>query len=160
MWEHRTALFIIHVLGWPLSELKRWMMPEWCLWSLQIELLLFGCFMFLFFSGGGVSFAASYKDGTICKSSSNGTLEGSALCLSSLLSGLCLVWEETGQLHSSAFLLVFWPWFSDVFTCVPWRSRSPALGSYSKKRVCPFAFGWKVWSLAVAHRPRKERAAK
>lgn len=109
-------------------------------------------------SRGGISFPVNYKDGTICKSSSNGTLEGTALgslwhdCLLSLCQ-LCLVWEETGQLHSGDFLLTFWPWFLrcvHVFTCISWRNRSLALGHYSKEKVCPFAFGWKVWSFGVA----------
>lgn len=110
-----------------------------------------------YFSREGISFPVNYKDGTICKSSSNGTLEGTALgslwhdFLLSLCQ-LCLVWEETGQLYSGAFLLTFRPWFLrcvHVFTCVSWRNRSLPLGHSSKERVCHFALvgrsGALVW---------------
>lgn len=107
-WERQTASFIIHVPGWPLSELK-WSFWR-CLWPIQIE-LLFGR---VFFSEG-VCFPVVYKDGTICKSFR--TLEGGTLGASWYdflvsLCQLCVVRVETGQLHFCAFLPVFWPWFS------------------------------------------------
>lgn len=94
---------------------------------------------------GSISFPVNYKDGAICKSSSHGTLEGTALgalwhdFLLSLCQ-LCLVWEETGQLHSGAFLLTFWPLFLrcvHVFTCISWRTEVWLLGITARKEAAP-----------------------
>lgn len=117
-----------------------------------VEFMVLFVWTYFFFPRGSVYFLANYKDDPIHKALTSGTLEGRAL--GSLLhdfflslSWLCLMWEETGQVHLCAFLLVFWPWFSEVFTCISWWNRNPVPGRYSKRRFCPFAFGWKVWSL-------------
>lgn len=114
------------------------------------------------FFRGGVYFPASSKDGTMHKPLSSRTVEGStvgSLWCYFLLSHnqLCLMWEEISQLHFCAFPLVFWPQFSDVFTCISWRNISPVPWRCSKRNVCPFAFGWKVWSLPWP-RDQEERA--
>lgn len=148
--ESWTALCIIHVLGWPLSELKD--LPEWCLWSVQEDCCRSA--VLSYFSREVFLFQWITKMVPFASGSSNGTLEGTALgflwhvfCLSAN----CALYERRQTSYIQViFCLRSDPDFSDVFMCSLHFMEEQKSGSWALQQgkslpLCLWLEGLELW---------------